>query len=100
MQLVSQNFSLDDVARLPGPNNQVLRRLLAQYERTDLTVPQEALSLLSFVVSQKLDNSVNPLVRFETTSDLFMPDNARPLFCSSTHAPGRSHCMCHCMHHC
>jgi hypothetical protein len=97
MQLVSQNFSLDDVARLPGRNNQVLRRLLAQYGRT---VPQEALFQPSSVVAQKLDNYVTPIVRFDTASDLFIPNNARPLFCSSTHAPGRSHCMCHCMHHC
>ena len=97
MQLVSQNFSSgDDVARLPGRNNQVLRRLLAQYERSELTVPQEALARPSFVVAQKLDNSVAPIIRFDTTSDLFMPDNTRPLFCSSTHAPGRSHCMHHC----
>jgi hypothetical protein len=104
MQLVSQNFSLDDdVARLPGSRGavyqpgQALRRLLAQYERI---VPQEALSQPSFVVAQQLDNPVTPSVRFDTANDLFMPNSTRPLFCSSTHAPGHSHCMHHCMHHC
>lgn len=108
MQLVSQNFSLDDVARLPGSrgavykpaidkSDQALRRLLARYERT---VPQEARFGPSSVVAQQLDNDVTPLARFDTIHDFFMPDSTRPLFCSSTHAPGRSHCMCHCMHHC
>ncbi len=107
MQLVSQNFFLDDdVARFPDSRGavdtpfgagQAFRRLLALYERT---VPQEALFLPSSVVAQPLDNTVTPPVRFDTIRDLFMPDSTRPLFCSSTHAPGRSHCMHHCMHHC
>lgn len=98
MQLVSQNFSLDDdVARFPGKNSQALRRLLAQDERT---VPQEALVQQPSVVAQKLDNYITTAIRFDTVSDIFIPNSTRPLFCSSTHAPGRSHCMCHCMHHC
>lgn len=114
MQLVSQNFSLDDdVARLPGSRgavyqpaadkpavyqlDQALRRLLAQYERT---VPQEALFQQSSVVTQNLDNYTTTIIRFDVASDLLIPNSTRPLFCSSTHAPGRSHCMCHCMHHC
>lgn len=99
MQLVSQNFSLDDdVARLPDSRGavdkpavdkpgQALRRLLAHYERI---TSQEAFSIEGpvSVVALSLDNDVTPLVRFETTRDFFMPDSTRPLFCSSTHAPG------------
>ena len=98
MQLVSQNFSLDDdVARFPGNNSQALRRLLAQDERT---VPQEALVQQPSVVAQELDNYITAVIYFDAVSDILIPNSTRPLFCSSTHAPGRSHCMCHCMHHC
>jgi hypothetical protein len=111
MQLVSHNFSLDDVARLSGkgygsasPARLALRRLPAQNERS---VPFEALFQPPFTVAQSFEKQVLSVIRFNTSSYSILPNCARPLFCSSTHAPGHSHCMCccmsmhhHCMHHC
>jgi hypothetical protein len=94
MQLVSPNLSSDDVARLSWRRGWAIGRLDAQSER--FVSQQTSLQQLSITAA----NTVTPFVYFDASSNTLLPACQRPLFCSSTHAPGRFHCMCHCMHHC
>lgn len=94
MQLVSPNLSSDDVARLSRRRGWAIGRLDAQSERfVSQQTPFQQLSITAA-------NTVTSFVYFDASSNTLLPVCQRPLFCSSTHAPGRSHCMCHCMHHC
>lgn len=119
MQLVSLKFPLDDVAclssrgpdsyavgndtaylatliRLQGsasPVRLALRRPPAQYGRS---VSQQARLQPPFTIVQDLEKQEVTIIRFNASNYPLLPNSARPLFCSSTHAPG--HCMM--MHHC
>jgi hypothetical protein len=90
MQLVSSNLASDDVARLSSRRSWANRRLAAQTERpVSFVTPFQQLAVLAA-------NNVPSFVYFDPSSKAICPACQRPLFCSSTHAPGRSHCMCHC----
>jgi hypothetical protein len=94
MQLVSPNLSSDDVARLSSRRGWAIGRLDAQIERfVSQRTPLQQLSVAAA-------NTVTSFVYFDASSSAVLPACQRPLFCSSTHAPGRSYCMCHWMHHC
>lgn len=122
MQLVSLKFPLDDVARLTSrgpvsyavgndttylatlirlqgsasPVRLALRRPPAQYGRS---VPQQARFRPSFAIIRDLEKQRMTVSRFNAANYPLLLNSARPLFCSSTHAPG--HCMMmHHMHHC